>query len=144
MVGVINLFLYILKYPTLPSAVSDVAVLDIAVGHFGHLEVVTVAEISYPFPREVAALTYKTVKNAKVWCSGFTATRPITQAGRSCEIDMTNLNFSNEVSPILNAFLGWFRWFFNDSLRLITSVSPILTWKLGIFLDWVIFPVKGI
>lgn len=136
MVGLINLFLYILKYPTLPSAVSDVAVLDIAVGHFGHLEVVTAAELSYPFPREIAALAYKTMRDAKLWCSGFNANRPITQAGRTCETDMPNMNFSNEVRPILNSIFCWFRSFFLTVLfRLIIFASTILTWKLGIFLD---------
>ena len=47
----------------MPSAVSDVAALDIAVGHFGHLEKLSSSEISYPFAREVARIAYDTVKN---------------------------------------------------------------------------------
>lgn len=41
---------------------TDVALLDVAVGHFGHLEVITESEISYPFAREIASIAYETVK----------------------------------------------------------------------------------
>lgn len=77
MVGLINLFVYILKYPTLLSAQGDVAALDVAVGHFGHLEVLTSSELSFPFAREVARIAYTTVKS----CGGRESlglTRPAT------------------------------------------------------------------
>ena len=62
MVGLSNLFLKILKHPSDPSARTDIALLDIAVGHFGHLEVITESELSYPFAREIATIAYRTVK----------------------------------------------------------------------------------
>lgn len=46
MVGLINLFIYVLKYATLPSAQTDFTLLDVAAGHFGHLEFVTSSELA--------------------------------------------------------------------------------------------------
>ena len=65
MVGLINLFISLLKNPTLPSAQSDVALLDMVAGHFAHMEFVTSSELAFPFTREVAALARSTVKKAK-------------------------------------------------------------------------------
>jgi hypothetical protein len=65
MVGVINLFIYILKYPSLPSAQSDVALIDVVAGHFGHMEFITSSELTFPFPREVSSLASRTVKKAR-------------------------------------------------------------------------------
>jgi hypothetical protein len=59
MIGLINLFIHILKYPTGPSVRSDVALLDVAAGYFGHMEFITAAELSFPFARDVAALARK-------------------------------------------------------------------------------------
>jgi hypothetical protein len=36
-VGVINLFIYVIKYPSSPSAESDIRLLEVAVGHFSYL-----------------------------------------------------------------------------------------------------------
>ena len=65
MVGLINLFIYILKFPALPSAQSDVALLDVITGHFGHMEFVTSSELRFSFAREAAALAHATVRKAK-------------------------------------------------------------------------------
>ena len=65
MVGLINLFIYILKFPALPSAQSDVALLDVITGHFGHMEFVTSSELRFSFAREAAALAHTTVRKAK-------------------------------------------------------------------------------
>lgn len=62
MVGLINLFIYVLKYPSIASVLSDVAALDVVVGHFGHLEMLSASEISYPFAREIARIAYEIVK----------------------------------------------------------------------------------
>ena len=98
MVGLINLFLSILKHPSAATAASDVAVLDIVVGHFGHLEVLTSSELAYPFAREVAALAYKTVKNAKTWRVGPTIpTTPPEKTRQLPLMDLNNVSFSREV-----------------------------------------------
>ncbi len=99
MVGLINLFLYILKYPSLTTALADVSMLDIAVGHFGHLEVITASQLSYPFARELARIAYQTVKR----CNGaiFGRTRPatpVTGTGLQPAADTSNINFSDDVS----------------------------------------------
>jgi hypothetical protein len=65
MVGLINLFVGILKYPSSPAAQSDVALLDSAAGHFGHMEFITANELAFPFIREVAALARTTVAKAR-------------------------------------------------------------------------------
>ncbi|KEF57046.1 uncharacterized protein A1O9_07236 [Exophiala aquamarina CBS 119918] len=97
MVGLINLFLYILKHPSLPSAPSDVAFLDIAVGHFGHLEVLTSSELRYPFAREVARLAYTTVKNHNRTSMGSTNPKtPANHSLRAPEFDASEVNFADE------------------------------------------------
>jgi hypothetical protein len=65
MVGLINLFVSILKYPRSAAAQSDVALLDSAAGHFGHIEFITANEQAFPFTREVAALARAAVAKAK-------------------------------------------------------------------------------
>jgi hypothetical protein len=107
MVGLINLFLCILKHPSLSTTVSDVAILDIAVGHFGHLEVATCSELSYPFTREVAALAYKCVGNAKLQGIGLN-TRPIMPADKGAQLptmELSNIGVSQEVCSIFLIFL---------------------------------------
>ena len=54
MSGLTNLFVFILNFPSLPSAHADVALLDVAAGHFGHMEYLTSSERGLPFTREVA------------------------------------------------------------------------------------------
>ena len=56
MIGATNLFIYILKYPHLPTVRSDIALLDIVAGHCGRLELITDMELSFSFPRELAML----------------------------------------------------------------------------------------
>jgi hypothetical protein len=98
MVGLINLFLYILKYPALATALGDVAQLDMAVGHFGHLEITTASELSYPFSRELARIAYQTVKRGSG--GSLNHTRPATPAavgGIQPDNLTSNINFSDEV-----------------------------------------------
>ena len=65
MIGLVNLLVHVLQFPSLPSAQSDVALMDVVVGHFGHLEYVTSSELAFPFAREVASLARMTVQKAK-------------------------------------------------------------------------------
>ncbi|KAK5465521.1 hypothetical protein LTS15_002084 [Exophiala xenobiotica] len=64
MIGLINLFIHILKFPTLPSTRSDIALLEVAAGYFSHMEFITSSELSFPFARDVAALARQTVTRA--------------------------------------------------------------------------------
>lgn len=61
MSGLTNLFVYMLNSPTLPSAQADVALLDVAVGHFSHMEYLTSSERGLPFTRELANLARTTI-----------------------------------------------------------------------------------
>ena len=65
MVGTINLFVTILRNPSSPGVRADVALLDVAVGHFGDMEIVTESEMSFPFVREVASIAYHVVRKAE-------------------------------------------------------------------------------
>lgn len=58
----INMFVQVLKNPKSASAASDLALLDVCAGHFGHVDFVTSSEISFPFAKESASLAYKVVR----------------------------------------------------------------------------------
>ncbi|GKZ38319.1 hypothetical protein AbraIFM66950_010449 [Aspergillus brasiliensis] len=55
LLSVINLFIYILKYPTLPTTQSDIALIEVAVGHFSRLEYAS-GDLARPFAREITRL----------------------------------------------------------------------------------------
>lgn len=65
MVGMINLFVCVLKNPFAPSTASDLSLMDIVIGHFGYLEFISSSELEFPFPREIAAHARSLVKKAK-------------------------------------------------------------------------------
>ncbi|KAJ2905583.1 hypothetical protein MKZ38_004877 [Zalerion maritima] len=60
--AIINLFIHILQNPSHPNVRSDVALMDIGVGHFARLEFATNSEISVPFMKEMAALTRDAIR----------------------------------------------------------------------------------
>lgn len=64
LVGLINLFVYILKNPLAPSAASDLSLLDVVVGHFGYLQFISSSQHVFPFPREIAAYARSVVESA--------------------------------------------------------------------------------
>lgn len=64
MLAVINIFIFISKYPTLESVQSDLALLDVAAGHFGHVHLFTSSVMSFPFCREVAFVADKVIRKA--------------------------------------------------------------------------------
>lgn len=64
MLAVINLFIYILKYPTHSTVHSDLALLDIVAGHFGRVHLLTSSQVSFTFPREVAGVASEAVRKA--------------------------------------------------------------------------------
>ncbi|KAL3249815.1 hypothetical protein ABHI18_011498 [Aspergillus niger] len=55
LVSVINLLIYILKYPSLPTTQSDIALIEVAAGHFSRLEYAS-ADLARPFAREITHL----------------------------------------------------------------------------------------
>jgi hypothetical protein len=89
MVGFINMFISVLKLPGLPSAQSDVALLDVVAGHFGHMDFITSSELAFPFTTEVAALARATVKKAKSKCNA--TNLPPTAESAQFELDRNAL-----------------------------------------------------
>lgn len=60
----LSLFVYVLRYPTLPTASADLGLLDICAGHFGYIDFMTSSEISVSLPRDSVNLAAKVVKTA--------------------------------------------------------------------------------
>ena len=61
----ITLFIHVLKYSSLSTTDSDIALLDTCAGHFGFMEYITSSEFSFPFVRESATLARATIKRAR-------------------------------------------------------------------------------
>lgn len=57
-----NLFIYVIRYPGLPTVQSDLALLDVAAGHFGQMEFVTDSKVRFGFARDIAALARRVVE----------------------------------------------------------------------------------
>ncbi|OJJ68239.1 hypothetical protein ASPBRDRAFT_321459 [Aspergillus brasiliensis CBS 101740] len=55
LLSIINLFIYILKYPSLPTTQSDIALIEVAAGHFSRLEYAS-GDLARPFVREITRL----------------------------------------------------------------------------------------
>lgn len=60
----VNLFAHIVGHPGAPTSMSDVALLDVAAGHLGHLDFVCASNISSPVSRELANIARTAVKAA--------------------------------------------------------------------------------
>ncbi|KAF3009192.1 hypothetical protein E8E14_006037 [Neopestalotiopsis sp. 37M] len=65
LVGLINLFVCIIKDPLAPTAASDLLLLDLVAGHFGYLEWMSSSELNLAFPREVTSYARDLVSKAK-------------------------------------------------------------------------------
>lgn len=64
LVGLINLFIYVIQNPRSPTAQSDIALMDVIVGHFGFLGYITGAEVTSAFPRKVVSVARGVVDRA--------------------------------------------------------------------------------
>jgi hypothetical protein len=65
LVGLINMFVCVLKNPLSPSTTSNLALMDIVVGHFGYVEFLSSSKLDLSFPREVASYARNLVKKVK-------------------------------------------------------------------------------
>ncbi|TVY34894.1 putative transcriptional regulatory protein [Lachnellula occidentalis] len=63
--GLINLFVHVLKHPTAPSAPSDITLMEVVAGHFARLEFASSGELSFSFARELSSLARLAVKKAQ-------------------------------------------------------------------------------
>jgi hypothetical protein len=52
--GMLNLFTYVLNFPSLPSVQSDIDLLDMAAGYFGYLGFSTLSHVTVSFAKEIA------------------------------------------------------------------------------------------
>lgn len=62
--ALVNLFVYILRYPTLSTVESDISLLYLVAGHFSYLEFVVPGQ-TYPFVGELANIARQAVTRAK-------------------------------------------------------------------------------
>ena len=62
--ALINLFIYVIQYPSQPSAESDIALMHLVAGHFSYLEFV-VPDLTFPFVQQLANLARATVSKAR-------------------------------------------------------------------------------
>lgn len=65
-----NLFIHVLANPEVSSARSDLALLDVAAGYFGHMDFITGSILSFPFARDIAALARTVVDHALTTAAG--------------------------------------------------------------------------
>lgn len=63
--GLINLFVHVLKNPFLPTVQSDIALMDMVAGHFARLEFASSGQLAFSFGREISTLARLAVKNAQ-------------------------------------------------------------------------------
>ncbi len=80
----INLFIHILQTQDSSSVMSDMALLDIAAGHFARLEFVTDSAISFPFIKDIAALARANTKRVRT--ASTTSSRDIYVSGMRNQI----------------------------------------------------------
>ncbi|KAJ8117753.1 hypothetical protein OPT61_g1124 [Boeremia exigua] len=65
-VGFINIFIYILKFPNSATITSDLALMDIVAGHFGYLEYYSASQLSFTFVGEMTSIARAAVKKSRV------------------------------------------------------------------------------
>lgn len=63
--GLINLFIYVIKYPTSPSAESDIILLEVAVGHFSYLSFILGSSAIFNFIKDFVSQARLAVREAK-------------------------------------------------------------------------------
>lgn len=121
MLAVINLFIYILKIPTLETVGSDLALLDLAAGHFAKVHFLTSSQVSFTFAREIVSLANRTVRIATT-----AALRGTTNRSSTYSPDLLPVNISGES---VSLYLGTL------PIILIPVLIPILCFLgLGIYL----------
>ncbi|KIW06082.1 uncharacterized protein PV09_03253 [Verruconis gallopava] len=65
LLGLINIFIHILKNPNLPTIASDLALMDIVAGHFAYLSYHSDSRLSFPFIEDIIRIARTVVKRAK-------------------------------------------------------------------------------
>ena len=65
LMSMVNLFTYVLSFPSLPSVPADIGLLDMVAGYFGYLSFSTSAQVSVPFAKEVTQWARAAVDRAR-------------------------------------------------------------------------------
>lgn len=65
LLALLNLFIFVLQDPSLPSTSSDITLMEMIVGHFSYLEYETANELRFPFTREIVRLSREVVRRAQ-------------------------------------------------------------------------------
>ncbi|KAJ5096637.1 fungal-specific transcription factor domain-containing protein [Penicillium angulare] len=102
MLAVINLFIYILKMPKVETVASDLALLDLAAGHFAKIHFLTSSQVSFIFARDVAALASKAVRRASA--SASLAGPRNTNRSNDFSLDLLSVNLSGSGEPVSPVF----------------------------------------
>ncbi|KAJ0418340.1 fungal-specific transcription factor domain-containing protein [Aspergillus carlsbadensis] len=97
LLAIVNLFIYILKNPAADTVQSDLALLDIGAGHFGHVHLLTSFKVSFSFPRDVARVAQRAARKALT---------EVSNAGREEADAFTSRTFPADLSDVPNASFG--------------------------------------
>ncbi|KAH7351463.1 fungal-specific transcription factor domain-containing protein [Pyrenochaeta sp. MPI-SDFR-AT-0127] len=65
LLGLINIFIYILKHPNLPTVPADLALMDVVTGHFGYLEFYSTSKLSFPFVGQLTNIARAAAKKSR-------------------------------------------------------------------------------
>jgi hypothetical protein len=96
--GTLNLFTYILHFPSIPSVATDIDLLDIAVGYFGYLAFTTQSHISVTFVKELAQWARAATMTALI-PNQMPQTQIITPSTGTSELTNPNAQGPYDVSP---------------------------------------------
>lgn len=64
--GLINLFIHVLRSPHVSTVTSDIALLDVVAGHLARLEFASGGKITFSFAREVSRISREAIRNAEM------------------------------------------------------------------------------
>ncbi|KAK5044674.1 hypothetical protein LTR84_010566 [Exophiala bonariae] len=91
-----SLFVFVVNSPNSPTVQADLSLLDIAAGHFSHMEYLTSLELGASFSREAARLAREVVGKAR--------SKPATRMGSSNPQEDLDMNASTVSIPQLESF----------------------------------------
>lgn len=63
--AMLNLFTYILRFPSLPSVETDIHLLDMVAGYFGYLSFSTLSHVTVSFAKEVTQWARAAVEKSR-------------------------------------------------------------------------------
>ncbi|PVH76694.1 hypothetical protein DL98DRAFT_464707 [Cadophora sp. DSE1049] len=93
--GLINLFVHVLKHPAALSSPSDIALMDVVAGHFARLEFASAGELSFSFGRDLSRLARMAVsKSQQALVSNNQREKNVSNAGGG-NLPATQQNYCN-------------------------------------------------